>query len=225
MPEVGVRVAAVDLGASSGRVVVGHGTARGFTLREVHRFANQPRTAGGVLRWDARALFAGILDGLRAAGWEHGPLDAVAVDGWGVDYGLLDGDGVLIADPANYRDPRTGPSYAAVTETAGGVGGVDATRLYEATGIAAHPFNTVFQLMADAGSAELRAARHALLVPDLMTYWLSGQLGTELTNASTTGLLDPRTMTWAAPVRRRATCPAAGPSSTCRIPASPRRAR
>ena len=149
-----------------------------------------------MLRWDARALFGGILDGLRAAG----PVDAVAVDGWGVDYGLLDGDGALIADPANYRDPRTGPSYAAVIETAGGVGGVDAARLYQATGIAAHPFNTVFQLMADEGSAELRAARHALLVPDLMTYWLSGQLGTELTNASTTGLLDPRTMTWAAPV-------------------------
>ena len=65
-----IRVAAVDLGASSGRVVVGHGTARGFTLREVHRFANQPRTADGVLRWDARALFGGILDGLRAAGQE-----------------------------------------------------------------------------------------------------------------------------------------------------------
>ena len=141
-----IRVAAVDLGASSGRVVVGLGTARGFALREIHRFANQPRTAGGVLRWDARALFAGILDGLRAAG----PVDAVAVDGWGVDYGLLDGDGGLIADPANYRDPRSGPSYAAVIETAGGVGGVDAARLYEATGIAAHPFNTVFQLMADA---------------------------------------------------------------------------
>ncbi len=195
-----IRVAAIDLGASSGRVVVGHGTARGFALHEIHRFANQPKTAGGVLRWDARALFAGILDGLRAAGREYARLDAVAVDGWGVDYGLLDGDGALIADPANYRDPRTGPSYAAVIETADGVAGVNAARLYEATGIAVHPFNTVFQLMADGGSAELRAARHALLVPDLMTYWLSGQLGTELTNASTTGLLDPRTMTWAVPV-------------------------
>jgi rhamnulokinase len=196
-----VRVAAVDLGASSGRVVVGHGTATGFTIREVHRFLNQPRTAGGVLRWDARALFAGILDGLHAAGLAAaGPLDAVAVDGWGVDYGLLDGDGELIADPANYRDPRTGPPHAGVTAAAGGVGGVDGTRLYQATGIAAHPFNTVFQLMAERGSADLERARHALLVPDLMTYWLSGQLGTELTNASTTGLLDPRTMTWAAPV-------------------------
>ena len=196
MPEDAVRVAAIDLGASSGRVVAGHGTAHGFTLREVHRFANHPRVVDGVLRWDARALFAGILDGLRAAG----PVDAVAVDGWGVDYGLLDGDGALIADPASYRDPRTGPGYAAVTATPGGVGGVDAVRLYEATGIAVHSFNTVFQLMAERESAQIGAARHALLVPDLMTYWLSGQLGTELTNASTTGLLDPRTMTWAAPV-------------------------
>ena len=191
-----VRVAAVDLGASSGRVVVGHRTRRGFTLGEVHRFPNGPRPSGGLLRWDASAVFAGILDGLRAAA-EAGPLAAVSVDGWAVDYGLLDGDGGLIADPACYRDPRTGPPFAAVTGTPGGVKGVDAARLYEATGIAAQPINTVFQLMAERGSAALRAARHAVLVPDLMTYWLSGQLGTELTNASTTGLLDTRTMTWA----------------------------
>ncbi len=68
----GVRVAAVDLGASSGRIVIGYGTERGFSLREVHRFPNQPRPVGGVLRWDVRALFAGICDGLRAA----------AADGW-----------------------------------------------------------------------------------------------------------------------------------------------
>jgi rhamnulokinase len=181
-----VRVAAVDLGASSGRVVIGYGTERGFSLREVHRFPNQPRPVDGVLRWDARALFAGILDGLRAATVD-GRLDAVSVDGWGVDYGLLDGDGGLIADPACYRDPRTEAPFAALTEA-------DAERLYQATGIAVHPFNTVFQLMAD---RDLDRARHAVLVPDLMTYWLSGQLGTELTNASTTGLLDTRVMGWA----------------------------
>jgi len=186
-----VRVAAVDLGASSGRVVIGYGTKRGFSLREVHRFANQPRAVGGVLRWDARALFAGIRDGLRAAAAD-GPVDAVSVDGWGVDYGLLDGDGGLIADPACYRDPRTGPPFAAVT--GGGVHGVDAERLYRATGIAPQPVNTVFQLMAE---RDLDRARHVLLVPDLMTYWLSGQLGTELTNASTTGLLDTRVSKWA----------------------------
>jgi rhamnulokinase len=197
VPDASTRVAAVDLGASSGRVVVGHGTGDRFTLREIHRFPNRPRTVGGVLRWDARALFAGILDGLRAAGEQAGPLAAVSVDGWAIDYALLDGDGALVADPASYRDARTGPPFAAVTQTPGGVAGVDAARLYEATGIAVHSFNTVFQLMADRDSTQLRAARHALLVPDLMTYWLSGQLGTELTNASTTGLLDTRTMTWA----------------------------
>jgi rhamnulokinase len=188
-----VRVAAVDLGASSGRVVIGYGTKRGFSLREVHRFPNQPRAVGGVLRWDARALFAGIGDGLRAAAAD-GRLDAVSVDGWGVDYGLLDGDGGLIADPACYRDPRTGPPFAAVTGAVGGVHGVDAERLYQATGIAPQPVNTVFQLMAE---RDLDRARHVLLVPDLMTYWLSGQLGTELTNASTTGLLDARVLRWA----------------------------
>jgi rhamnulokinase len=198
--KVTARIAAVDLGASSGRVVLGTGTERGFTLRTVHRFANQPRTVDGVLRWDARALFAGILAGLRAAGEQAGPPDSVSVDSWAVDYGLLDAEGGLIADPASYRDPRSGPSFAAVTAVPGGVGGVDAARLYGATGIAMHPFNTVFQLMAERESAQLRTARYALLVPDLMTYWLSGQLGTELTNASTTGLLDTRTRTWATEV-------------------------
>jgi rhamnulokinase len=187
-----VRVAAIDLGASSGRVVTGQGTGGDFALREVHRFANQSRAVDGVLRWDARTLFAGICDGLRAAAAD-GPLDAVSVDGWAVDYGLLDGDGILLADPASYRDPRTGPPFAAVTRDRG-VNGVDAARLYQATGIAAQPINTVFQLMAE---RDMSRARYALLVPDLMTYWLSGQLGTELTNASTTGLLDTRTMTWA----------------------------
>ena len=188
------RVAAVDLGASSGRVVIGYGTDRGFSLREVHRFPNRPRVVDGVLRWDARALFAGIRDGLRAEAADGSgvPVDAVSVDGWGVDYGLLDGDGELIADPACYRDPRTGPPFAAVTGV--GVNGVDAERLYQATGSAVHQFNTVFQLMAE---RDLDRARHVLLVPDLMTYWLSGRLGTELTNASTTGLLDTRDMKWA----------------------------
>ncbi|HTQ92877.1 MAG TPA: rhamnulokinase family protein [Streptosporangiaceae bacterium] len=189
------RVAAIDLGASSGRVVIGHRTDQGFSLREVHRFPNRPRAVGGVVRWDARALFAGVRDGLRAAA-AAGPVDAVSVDGWAVDYGLLDGDGELIADPACYRDPRTGPSFSAVSGE-GGVNGVDAARLYAATGVAAQPINTVFQLMAERGSAALSAARHAVLVPDLISYWLSGWLGTELTNASTTGLLDTRTMTWA----------------------------
>ena len=191
MAEDEVRVAAVDLGASSGRVVIGCRTDRGFALHEVHRFPNRPRQVGGLFRWDARACSPVSLPACAPPR----SVDAVSVDGWAVDYGLLDGDGVLIADPACYRDPRTGPPFTAVTGD--GVNGVDAARLYEATGIAPQPINTVFQLMAERGSDELCAARRAVLVPDLMTYWLAGQLGTELTNASTTGLLDTRTMAWA----------------------------
>jgi rhamnulokinase len=158
------RVAAIDLGASSGRVVIGHRTDRGFGLREVHRFPNRPRTVGGALGWDARALFAGVCEGLRAAA-AAGPVDAVSVDGRAVDYGLLDGDGELIADPACYRDPRSRAAFTAVSG-GGGVNGVDAARLYGATGIAAQPINTVYQLMAERG---LAAARHAVLIPTCST--------------------------------------------------------
>lgn len=196
-----VAIAAVDLGASSGRVVSGYGGAGGFTLREVHRFANVPVRAGGVLRWDVLALFRGILDGLRLAEAAAGPLDSVGVDGWGVDYGLLDADGQLLGNPAHYRDPRTGPAYSSA------VGKVGAAGLYNATGTALQPFNTVFQLLAERGSAQLGAAQSALLVPDLITYWLSGSMGTELTNASTTGLLDARTLDWSAVLARQLELP------------------
>jgi rhamnulokinase len=193
----GATVAAVDLGASSGRVIVGRFGPDGASLREVHRFPNEPVRAGGVLRWDVLALFRGILDGLRRAEEAAGPLDAIGVDAWGVDYGLIDGDGQLIGNPAHYRDPRTGPAVDAVLADPG------AAALYAATGTQFQPFNTVFQLLADRGSARLAAAAQALLIPDLMTYWLSGVPVTELTNASTTGLLDPRTLDWTGGLARQ----------------------
>ena len=96
----------------------------------------------------------------------------MSVDGWAVDYGLLDGDGHLIADPATTGIPA--PGRRSPPSPAGGVNGVDAERLYQATGIAVQPINTVFQLMAE---RDLDRARHVLLVPDLMTYWLSGTAG------------------------------------------------
>jgi rhamnulokinase len=198
----GVAIAAIDLGASSGRVVSGRGPAGRLTLREVHRFENVPVRAGGVLRWDVLALFRGILDGLRLAQAQAGPLDSVGVDGWGADYGLLDADGQLLGNPAHYRDPRTEAAFAAA------VGSVGAAELYDATGTALHRFNTVFQLLSERGSAMLGAAERVLLVPDLITYWLSGSAGTELTNASTTGLLDARTLDWSAPLAARLGLPA-----------------
>jgi rhamnulokinase len=197
----GATVAAIDLGASSGRVVVGRFEAGHAELQEVHRFPNIPVRAGGVLRWDVLRLFGGILDGLRAISGDVGPIDSVGVDSWGVDYGLLDAAGQLLGNPAHYRDPRTDAVFAKMLATYGAEG------LYGATGIQLQPFNTLFQLRADLGSPQLRMAKHALLIPDLMTYWLSGALGTELTNASTTGLLDSRTLSWSAAVAARLEIP------------------
>ncbi|MEV0128404.1 rhamnulokinase family protein [Dactylosporangium sp. NPDC050688] len=186
------RVAAVDLGASSGRVIVGSidpGTVR---LAEVARFPNTPVRVQGTLHWDILGLYQGILDGLCAAA-RDGALASVGVDSWAVDYGLLDGDGRLLGNPVHYRDARTADVASPVPAAA----------LYAATGIAHQPFNTVYQLLAAAGSAQLDAARTLLLIPDLVTYWLTGTAGAERTNASTTGLLAAGGAGWDLPLVAR----------------------
>jgi rhamnulokinase len=187
------RLAALDLGASSGRVFTAEVDPAGqIRLDEAYRFANTPRRASGHLRWNFGAIADGVLAGLGAAA-AAGPLDAVSVDGWAVDYGLLDDDGNLLADPVHYRDDRTaGP----LREILRGRAAMGPRELYAITGVPSQGMNTLFQLMAEQGSAGLAAARHVVLVPDLVTYLMSGSLGTELTNASTTQLLDPGTMTW-----------------------------
>ncbi|WP_250448427.1 rhamnulokinase family protein, partial [Actinotalea sp. C106] len=149
------------------------------------------------LHWDVLALYRGILDGLRAATREAGRLDAVGIDSWAVDYGLLDADGVLLGNPVNYRDGRT----TGMPERAFAV--VPATELYARTGLQVQPFNTVFQLLAEQGGAQLDAARELLLIPDLLGYWLTGSRGAEVTNASTTGLLDATTRTWTVDLAER----------------------
>ncbi|WP_327009291.1 rhamnulokinase [Dactylosporangium sp. NBC_01737] len=186
------RFAAVDLGASSGRVMVGDVADGRVRLAEVARFANHPVRVQGTLHWDILALYQGILDGLRAAG-RDGAVDSVGVDSWAVDYGLLDGDNRLLGNPVHYRDART----------ASVVSPVPAAALYAATGIATQPFNTVYQLLAAAGTAQLAAARTLLLIPDLITYWLSGTTGAERTNASTTGLLTAGGAGWDLPLVAR----------------------
>ncbi|MEU6578538.1 rhamnulokinase family protein [Streptomyces sp. NPDC046805] len=187
--------AAVDLGASSGRVMLGRVGADELTLEEVHRFPNRPVRTGGTLHWDVLGLYRGVLDGLRAAGERTGGrLDGVGIDAWGVDFGLLDASGALIGNPVHYRDARTD----GMAETVARV--LSPAVLYEATGIQQLPFNTVYQLAAAQGTPALGAARRLLLIPDLIAYWLTGRAGTELTNASTTQLLDPRTRDWSRPV-------------------------
>jgi rhamnulokinase len=172
-----VRVAAVDLGAASGRVIAGRAGAGELSIEECHRFPNRPVFVRGTLYWDILDLYRGVLDGLRAAG----SLDGIGIDAWGVDYGLLDADGALLANPVHYRDARTAD---AVADPA----------LYPLTGLQFLPFNTLNQLAAD---PRLGRASRLLLIPDLMAYWLTGSAGTELTIASTTQLLDVRARAWA----------------------------
>ncbi|MFD4565761.1 rhamnulokinase family protein [Streptomyces sp. NPDC058467] len=185
--------AAVDLGASSGRVMVGRVGPDTLELAEAHRFQNRPVRVPEGLRWDILSLYAGVLDGLRAAG----QVDSVGIDSWAVDYGLLDADGALLGNPVHYRDARTVGVAEKVWAT------VPAAELYAATGIQYAPFNTLYQVTAARAARQLDQAERLLLIPDLLTYWLTGEPGTELTNASTTQLIDPRTRDWSYDIAER----------------------
>ena len=182
--------AAVDLGASSGRVMAARVGPDRLDLHEVHRFPNRPVRTAGRLHWDVLALYGGVLDGLRAAGRETARLDGVGIDSWAVDFGLLDTDGALLGNPVHYRDARHETAVPAVHAAVG------ADELYRVNGLQHLPFTTVFQLAAARGTAQLAAARRLLLVPDLLVHWLTGAVGAEITNASTTGLLDATSRQW-----------------------------
>jgi rhamnulokinase len=179
--------AAIDLGASSGRVVAGRFDGEQVELEELHRFENRPVALPDGLRWNLLHLFTESLIGLRRAG----PLAGVGVDAWGVDYALLDARGRVLGLPFHYRDRRT----EGMVERA--FARVPQAELYGVTGIQTMPINTVFQLLADDGSSALAAAEAVALVPDLLAYWLSGELANEATVASTSGLLDAARGVWA----------------------------
>jgi rhamnulokinase len=189
----GVTVAAVDLGASGGRVIAGRVSPDRVALHEVSRFGNQPVRAGGTLYWDILGLYNSVLSGLRAAALSF-PLASVGIDSWGVDYGLLDATGALISNPVHYRDERTHGVTIPVSPA----------DLYAVTGIQHMAFNTVYQLAAAAGTPAMTSARTLLLIPDLFAYWLTGSVGAELTNASTTSLLDVSSRKWASGIMRQA---------------------
>lgn len=187
-----LHAAAVDLGASSGRVVRGEVGQDVLDVQVTHRFANDPVPSGGHLRWDLSALGDGALTGLRAAldqvRSQGARLATVGVDSWAVDYGLLDERGHLLADPVSYRDGRTdGPSRL--------TGGLSAEEMYAVTGLHALPFNTIYQLACE-DPALLDRARMLLMVPDLLVHRLTGVAAGERTNASTTQLYDAREGTW-----------------------------
>jgi rhamnulokinase len=179
--------AAIDLGAESGRVIVGRLTAGRVELDVIHRFANRPVRLPDGMRWNLLSLFTESLHGLGLAG----RLDGVGIDSWGVDYALLDADSRVLGLPFHYRDARTDGMIERAFSR------VPREELYAVTGIQTMPINTVFQLLADEGSPALDAARRIAFVPDLFALWLTGVAANESTIASTSGLLDARTGTWA----------------------------
>jgi rhamnulokinase len=186
-------LAAVDLGAQSGRVALGRFDGDRLSVDEAHRFPNGPVEESGMLVWDAGRIFDGVLEGLGRAAVGGDGVDSVGVDAWGVDFGLLDGAGRLLRNPVHYRDARRARAYAEVLER------VPAREIYERTGIQLMPINTLFELagMAAEGDPALAEARTLLLIPDLLHHLLCGAVTTEHTNATTTQCLDPRTGGWA----------------------------
>lgn len=182
---------AVDLGAGSGRVVQGRLGDERLELEVVHRFANGPRPSRGHQRWDARALFDGIRQGLAALPDKGRDVRSLGVDSWGVDYGLLNARGELVEDPIAYRDPRTDDVPERVFEI------VSRERLFETTGSQVQPFNTLYQLFAHVHDGEWPAdAARLLMMPDVVHTWLCNSTVGEYTDATTSQLVNARTGDW-----------------------------
>ncbi|PRY67842.1 rhamnulokinase [Glaciihabitans tibetensis] len=182
-------VAAVDLGATSGRVILGHVSHNELSIMPVARFPNTPvRTIDG-LHWNILELYRSVLAGLTVAAREEPALSSIAVDSWAVDYALMRG-GRMLGVPYHYRDERTAAGVDAAHRR------VDPQTLYATNGLQHLPFNTLFQLEADQIAGSLDAADGLLLVPDLINYWLTGVAAAERTNASTTGLLGVQSGEW-----------------------------
>lgn len=185
---------AADLGASSGRIMLGQWDGGKFSLEELHRFANGGVRAGDGLYWDILGIWSGIRTGLAKyhAHWPQLP-QGIAVDAWGVDFGLLDRAGRLIGNPRHYRDPRTdgmpGRAFEEIPEQ----------EWFAETGVQTMPINTLFQLygMVCAQDPALGSAETLLMIPDLCTYFLCGEKTVECSEAATTQMYSPNRKDWA----------------------------
>jgi rhamnulokinase len=179
---------AIDLGAESGRAMLGRLHEGRLELEELHRFLNEPVRVPDGLYWDTFRLFHNIREGLRVAGRDrHLVLDGVGVDTWGVDYGLVDSAGRLVENPRHYRDARNNGMLEAAFAVA------PKEKIFEWTGSQFMQFNTVYQwyAMKLAQAPCLKAASRMLFVPDLLSYWLCGVQKNERTIASTSQFYDP----------------------------------
>ncbi len=183
-----MRLLAVDLGASSGRTIVGTVENGKIRLEETHRFVNGMQDIDGHKYWDVLNLVEEIKKGIAAAG----SVDGIGIDTWGVDYGYLDADGELIGKPFAYRDSRNDAMPDKVYSI------ISKKDLYVRAGLQEMPFNTIFQLMADKTQRPevFERASRMLFMPELISYLLTGEAVSEYTIASTSGLLDAKTRDW-----------------------------
>lgn len=182
----------VDLGASSGRVIAGHWNGSRVRLEEIHRFPNGGISMGGRLHWDMLHLWSQVKQGMSRFSSLYGSPASVAVDAWGVDFGLLDEQGRLIGNPLHYRDGRTKGIAKRLSR------GLDGAALFAETGVQPWHINTLYQLysMVLADDPQLRIAAKLLTIPDLFTYFLSGVSCVEFTQATTTQMYAPKRRDW-----------------------------
>jgi sugar (pentulose or hexulose) kinase len=184
---------AFDLGASSGRAILGTLTDGRIELEELHRFGNGPVDVNGGLFWNLLGLFAELKTGLKKAVDKGVSLSGVAIDTWGVDFGVVDANGQFVGFPRHYRDPRTADIYPYAFAK------VSREEMYETTGIQFMNLNTVFQLVAMErdGDSALEAGRRLLFMPNALTYLFSGNAVAEYTIATTSQLYDAKAGGWA----------------------------
>jgi sugar (pentulose or hexulose) kinase len=183
---------AFDLGAESGRAILGRLRNDRIELQEIHRFSNGPVCVGDSLYWDVLRLWGEMKHGLALAAREAGDeLVSLGVDTWGVDFGLLDKEDNLIGNPFHYRDRRTDGMLEKVSQT------ISPVEIYRQTGIQNIAINSLYQLVSMEKSAQLASARRFLNLPDLFNFWFSGVKASEHTIASTTQCYNPPAGTWA----------------------------
>jgi rhamnulokinase len=197
---------AIDLGAESGRAILGSLVDGHLAIDELHRFPNTPVREGNGLFWDTWKLWHEIQRGIAIAVEERRiALDGIGVDTWGVDFGLIGPDNTLLDRPRHYRDPRNAAAMRAVFER------MPREQVFEHTGIQIMQINTLYQwyAMRMAGDTATASARRLLNIPDLINFWLTGQARSETTIASTTQFFNPCTMSWATELLQRLDLPVA----------------
>ncbi|MFB5677524.1 rhamnulokinase family protein [Paenibacillus terreus] len=187
-----MNILAYDLGASSGRALLGRLTGSRIEVEEVHRFANDPVKVGERLQWDILRLYHEIKQGLLKTKHMGVQPQSLAIDSWAVDFGLIGRDGELLGNPYHYRDWHTHGVMESMFQS------VPKQYIFERTGIQFLSFNTIYQLaaMKQAGSPLLREADRFLMIPDLLRYFLTGEMLNEFSNATSTQLYNPLAGDW-----------------------------